>query len=46
MNQPEMERAAAATGGKFYSLADVDGLPADLPSGNRVTVNASGPRPG
>jgi hypothetical protein len=43
MNQVEMELAASASQGKFYSLADADRLPDELPAGNRVTVNASGP---
>jgi hypothetical protein len=38
-----MERAASQTQGKFYTLADVGRLPADLPRGNRVSVNAPGP---
>ena len=42
MNQAEMEAAAAATQGKFYTLADAERLPEELPSGNRVTVNAPG----
>jgi uncharacterized membrane protein len=43
MNQSEMEVAATTTQGKFYTLADADRLPDELPSGNRVTVNAQGP---
>ena len=43
MNQSEMEVAASTTQGKFYTLADADRLPDELPSGNRVTVNAPGP---
>jgi hypothetical protein len=43
MNQAEMERAAEETHGRFYTLADADQLLTDLPSGTRVTLNASGP---
>ena len=43
MNQAEMERAAGETHGRFYTLADADRLPDDLPAGSRVTVNAPGP---
>jgi hypothetical protein len=43
MNQPEMEQAAAATLGKFYSLATADRLIDELPPGTRVTVSAAGP---
>jgi hypothetical protein len=43
MNQAEMEQAARESRGKFYTLADADGLLDDLPSGTRVTLNQ--PRP-
>jgi uncharacterized membrane protein len=43
MNQAEMEVAATTTQGRFYTLAEADRLPDELPSGNRVTVNAPGP---
>ncbi len=43
MNQEEMERAAEETHGKFYTLADADHLPADLPTGSRVTLSTPGP---
>ena len=43
MNQAQMEEAATATQGKFYTLATADRLPADIPAGNRVTVNSQGP---
>jgi hypothetical protein len=43
MNQPDMERAAHDTNGRFYTLADADQLPNELPSGTRVTLNAPGP---
>jgi hypothetical protein len=43
MNQAEMEQAARLTQGKFYTLATAKKLPEELPSGNRVSVNAPGP---
>ena len=43
MNQAEMEQAATATQGKFYTLATADRLADELPPGTRVTVNAAGP---
>ena len=43
MNQAQMEEAATATRGKFYTLATADRLLTDLPAGNRVTVNSQGP---
>jgi hypothetical protein len=43
MNQPDMELAAQQSHGRFYTLADADRLPAELPSGTRVTINAPGP---
>ncbi len=43
MNQTEMELAASTSSGKFYTLAEADRLPDELPTGNRVTVNSSGP---
>jgi len=43
MNQPDMEKAAQESKGKFYTLADADKLLDDLPSGVRVTLNAPGP---
>ncbi|MFO0843137.1 MAG: VWA domain-containing protein [Gemmataceae bacterium] len=43
MNQPEMEAAATATQGRFYTLATADRLADELPPGTRVTVNAAGP---
>ena len=42
MNQPDMERAAGDTGGRFYNLATADHLLAELPMGTRVTLNAHG----
>src|SRR5262249_6713239 len=43
MNQPDMERAAAESHGRFYGLADADHLIDDLPAGTRITLNAPGP---
>jgi hypothetical protein len=43
MNRPDMERAAEETQGRFYTLADADRVLAELPSGTRITLNASGP---
>jgi len=43
MNQPDMERAAEETHGRFYTLADAGHLIDDLPAGTRVTLNTPGP---
>lgn len=43
MNQPEMEQAATATQGKFYTLVTAERLIDELPPGVRVTVSAAGP---
>jgi hypothetical protein len=43
MNQPDMERAAAESHGRFFSLADADRLLDELPAGSRVSLNT--PRP-
>jgi hypothetical protein len=43
MNQPDMEKAAQETHGKFYTLANADRLLEELPAGVRVTLNAPGP---
>ncbi len=43
MNQAEMEHAAEETHGGFYTLLNADRVPADLPAGTRITLNASGP---
>jgi hypothetical protein len=43
MNQDDMQKAAQESHGKFYTLADADKLPDELPSGIRVTLNAPGP---
>ncbi len=42
MNQPELERAAEESKGRFYTLAEADHLLDDLPTGSRVTVNVPG----
>jgi hypothetical protein len=43
MNQPDLERAAEDSHGRFYTLADAERLPAELPPGVRVSLNSSGP---
>jgi uncharacterized membrane protein len=43
MNRPDLERAALVSRGKFYTLADADRLPEELPPMPRVTLNQ--PRP-
>jgi hypothetical protein len=43
LDQPALERAAAESRGKFYSLADADRLLEELPAGPRVALNQ--PRP-
>ena len=43
MNQPDLERVAVITKGHFYSLADAEKLPDELPPLPRVTLNQ--PRP-
>jgi hypothetical protein len=43
LNQPDLERAAEQSHGKYYSIADADRLVSELPVGTRVTVNAPGP---
>lgn len=43
MNKSDMEEAAQQSHGRFYTLAEADRLPAELPSGTRVTINAPGP---
>jgi hypothetical protein len=43
MNQPDMERAADDSHGRFYTLADADRLINELPPGTRVSLNAPGP---
>jgi Aerotolerance regulator N-terminal/von Willebrand factor type A domain len=43
MNQPDLERAADDTHGKFYTLADADHLIDDLPAGARITLSTPQP---
>jgi hypothetical protein len=43
MNQAEMELAAEETHGRFYTLAQAERIPEELPAGSRVTVRAPGP---
>jgi hypothetical protein len=43
MNQPDLERAAEESHGRFYTLVDANRLLGELPAGTRVTLNASGP---
>lgn len=43
MNQEEMTLAAEATRGKFYNIAGADALLDELPTGVRVSLNASRP---
>jgi hypothetical protein len=43
MNQPDMERAAEETRGRFYTLSEADRLLNELPAGVRVSLNSSGP---
>jgi hypothetical protein len=43
MNQPDLERAAEESHGRFYNLAEVGRLLNELPAGTRVTLNSSGP---
>ena len=43
MNRPDLERAALVSRGRFYTLADAERLPDELPPLPRVTLNQ--PRP-
>jgi hypothetical protein len=43
MNQPDLERAAEESQGRFYTIAETKKLVEELPVGTRVTVNAPGP---
>ena len=43
MNQPDMERAAEESRGKFYTLSAAGRLPDDLPSGARIAVHSPQP---
>jgi hypothetical protein len=42
LDRTELETAAKATGGGFYTLADAGNLLNDLPEGRRNRLNASG----
>ncbi|HXG09300.1 MAG TPA: VWA domain-containing protein [Gemmataceae bacterium] len=42
MNQPDLERAAEETQGRFYNLAEAYRLPDELPAGTRITLSAPG----
>jgi hypothetical protein len=43
MNQPDLEKAAEQSQGRFYTLADAERLLDELPAGPRVTLNAPAP---
>ncbi|MCI0459070.1 MAG: VWA domain-containing protein [Gemmataceae bacterium] len=43
MNQPDMERSAEETHGRFYTLAEADRVLDELPSGTRVALNTPQP---
>jgi hypothetical protein len=43
MNQPDLERAAEESHGRFYTLAEAGRVLNELPAGTRVTLNSSGP---
>ena len=43
MNQAELEQAAKESRGKFYTVADAESFPDELPAGTRVALNQ--PRP-
>jgi hypothetical protein len=43
MNQPDLERAAEESHGRFYSVAEAGRLLGELPAGTRVTLNSQGP---
>jgi hypothetical protein len=43
MNQADLERAAEATHGKFYTLADAEHLLDDLPAGTRIALSTPQP---
>jgi len=43
MNQPDMERSAEETHGRFYTLADADRVLDELPSGTRIALNTPQP---
>lgn len=43
MNRADLERAAEQSHGRFYTLADADQLPNDLPTGSRLVMKTPGP---
>ncbi len=43
MNQADLERAAEESQGHFYTLATAERVVNDVPPGNRVSLNPSGP---
>ena len=43
MNYQEMTQAAELTQGRFYTLANADSIPDDVPPGTRISL--SSPRP-
>ncbi|QDU35806.1 hypothetical protein Mal4_00880 [Maioricimonas rarisocia] len=43
VNRADLERAARISGGKSYSLSDVDSLPDDLPRGRAIPVSRDAP---
>jgi hypothetical protein len=43
MNQPDLERSAEETHGRFYTLAEADRLLDELPAGRRVALNTPQP---
>ncbi|MFO0891049.1 MAG: VWA domain-containing protein [Isosphaeraceae bacterium] len=45
MNEPELVRTAAATGGKFYTPLEADGLLRDLPEPSKVPLDTDPPLP-
>jgi hypothetical protein len=45
MNQPELARAAAASGGKFYTPLEADSLLKDLPRPSKVLLDTDPPIP-
>ena len=40
MNQAELEYVAEVTGGRFYTVSDIETLLSDLPAGRQVPVEA------
>ena len=45
MDSAEMRRAAALTGGRFYTFETADRLPGDLPPGRQVPIETLPPVP-